>query len=532
MKSGYRAHQSKMLRRSLVISLVVSALSSGCSSEPRTKYVGPPPEYEPPRPGPGQAPSAGAAAAMPDDDGMDMPPYGSVQDLSASIDAYTKGFGSRYGSAYAPSGVLVVSHEGKTIVTRAYGKTKLPDGAAPTAATRFRLGSITKPIVATLALKLVEDKTFGLDDSIKKWVPELPDAFQATTLRALLSQTSGIPSYTDPGGLIDRRMEDVPQKDVIAWLGKNPPAALEGASARPFSYSNSNYYLVGVAIERATKGTLEQALGKHVFGPAGMKASGPQPGGSDAVGYKRTARDELTPADAVANALPFGAGYLRSSAEDLLAFDRALASGKLLTDASKTKMWTAVGKDYGLGWVVGDIGGSKIEWHNGVIDGFSSFYGRAPEQKVAVAFVGNVADFDSTKLGLDVLKMAMTGSSIAAPVEREAVAIDDAFGGRIAGEYVLDKKAKKDLEKQLPAPVLASIEGMTITYDKGALLAKPSGQGEFGLKRAPDGTLFHPTLRVELALGDMKAAKLPGFTLKQGPITAAYVRGKAPKPKK
>ena len=402
-----------MFSRYVAACLVVSALSSACSSEPRTKYVGPPPEYEPPRPGPGQAPSASAAAALPDEDGMDMPPYGSVQDLSASIDAYTKGFGSRYGAAYAPSGVLVVAHEGKTIVTRAYGKTKLPDGAAPTASTRFRLGSITKPIVAVAAMKMVEDKTWTLDDSIKKWVPELPDAFKATTLRALLSQTSGVPSYTDPGGLIDRRMEDVPQKDVIAWLAKHPPAAPEGGGQRPFTYSNSNYYLVGVAIERATKGTLEQALGKYVFTPAGMKATGPQAGGSDAVGYKRTVRDELVAADVVSNALPFGAGYLRSSAEDLVALDRALAAGPLLSEGSKTKMWTPVGKDYGLGWVVGDIGGSKVEWHNGVIDGFSSFFGRAPDQKIAVAFVGNVADFDGTKLGLDVLKMAMTGSSVA-----------------------------------------------------------------------------------------------------------------------
>jgi hypothetical protein len=197
-----------------------------------------------------------------------------------------------------------------------------------------------------------------------------------------------------------------------------------------------------------------------------------------------------------------------------------------------------VGKDYGLGWVIGDIGGSKIEWHNGVIDGFSSFLGRAPDQKVTVAFVGNVADFDGAKLGLDVLKMAMTGSSVPAPVERESVAIDDKLGEELAGEYVLDKKAKKELEKQLPAPVLASIEGMTLTYDKGALLAKPSGQSEFGLKRAPQGELFHPTLRVEIVVNRDpkaaagKAAKAPGFTLKQGPITAVYVRGKAPKPKK
>lgn len=519
-----------MLRLSLAL-LVVSALSSGCSSEPRTKYVGPPPEYEPPRPGPGQGPAASASAALPDDDGTDLPPYGSVQDLSASIDAYVKGYGSRYGAAYAPSGVLLVSHDGKVIVTRGYGKAKLPDGADPTDKTRFRIGSVTKPVVAVAVMKLVEDKTLSLDDSIRKHVPELPAAYDDVKLASLLSQTSGVPSYTDPGGLLDRKMQDVPQKDVIDWLGKHPPAPTEGKE-RPFSYSNSNYYLAGLAVERATKLSLEQALGKLVLGPAGMKSTGVAADPSDAVGYTRNVRDELVAADDVSPSLPFGAGFLRSTAADLLAFERALSGTALLSDASKARMWTPVSKDYAFGWVVGDIGGSKIVWHNGAIDGFGAFVGRAPEQKVAVAFVSNRFEFDTTKLGLDVLKMAMTGSSVSAPVERETVAIDDALGQGIAGEYVLDKKAKKELEKQLPAPVIASIEGMTFTYDKGALLAKPTGQGELGLKRAPNGTLFHPGLRLEIELDPPapKGGKTPGFTLKQNTVVAKYVRGKAPKP--
>ena len=518
-----------MVRLSLAL-LVVSAVSSGCSSEPRAKYVGPPPEYEPPRPGPGQAPAA-SAAALPDDDGMDLPPYGSVQDLSASIDAYAKGFGARYGAAYAPSGVLLVAHEGKVIVKRSYGKAKQPDGPEPTEKTRFRVGSVTKPIVAVAVMKLVEQKTLTLDDSIRKHVPELPAAYDDVKLASLLSQTSGVPSYTDPGGLLDRKMEDVPQKDVIAWLGKHPPAPADGKE-RPFAYSNSNYYLLGVVVERATKTPLEQALSKLVLGPAGMKATGVAADPSDALGYTRNARDEIVAADDVSPSLPFGAGFLRAPAEDLLAFERALSGTALLSEASKARLWTPVSKDYAFGWVVGDIGGSKIIWHNGAIDGFGAFIGRAPEQKVSVAFVSNRFEFDTTRLGLDVLKMAMTGSSVAAPAERDTVAIDDAVGQSLAGEYVLDKKAKAELEKQLPAPVIASIEGMTFTYDKGALLAKPTGQGEFGLKRAPNGTLFHPGLRLEIEADppSPKSAKAPGFTLKQNMIVAKYVRGKAPKP--
>ncbi|NUO51770.1 MAG: beta-lactamase family protein [Polyangiaceae bacterium] len=519
--------------------LVVLALLglTACSSGPtKAAWNGPPPEYEAPRKGPGSAPATSAAALPDDDDGMDMPPYGSVQDLSASIDAYSKGFGSRYGVAYAPSGVLMISHDGKTIVTRAYGKVKQPDGAAPTAGTRFRIGSVTKPIVATLALKMVEDKTISLSDSVRKWVTELPESYQPITIHHLLSQTSGVASYTEPGGLLDRKMEDVPQKDVLAWLAKKAPDAPDGKTPRPFSYSNSNYYLLGVVLERAGKAPLGQLLSTRVLGPAEMKSAGVDAQANDAVGYMRSPKDELVPADVISPSLPFGAGFLRASAEDLLALDRAYDGTKLLSDASKAKMWTPVSKDYGYGWVVGDIGGSKIEWHNGAIDGFQSFYGRAPDQKVAVVYVGNVFDFDATRFGLDVLKMAMTGSSIAAPVERDTVPVDDAFGKLVAGEYVLDAKSKKEMEKQVPAPVIESIAGITISFDQGVIAAKPTGQGQFPLKRAADGTtLFHPTIKVELAFDVTKKgekSETSSFTLKQGGIVAKYVRGKAPKPKK
>jgi CubicO group peptidase (beta-lactamase class C family) len=522
-----------MHRLSLAL-LLVNALSSSCSPEPRPKYAGPPPEFEPPRSGPG-GPTASASSA-PADTKPEAPSYGSVEDLSASIDAYAKGFGARYGASYAPSGVLVVAHDGKVVLTRGYGRAKVPDGPGPTAQTRFRIGSVTKPIVATALMKLVEDKAVSLEDSVRKLVPELPAAYEDVKLDNVLSHTSGIPNYTAPGGLLARKMEEVSQKDVLAWMAQNPPAPAAPTDGKPraFSYSNSNYYLVGVVIERATKLPLEQALAKLVLGPAGMRSTGVTPESADAVGYRRNGRDEIVAADVVSSSLPFGAGFLRSTAEDLVAFERALSGTAVLTEASKTRMWTPVSKDYAFGWIVGDVGGSKVIWHNGAIDGFGAFVGRAPEKKLSVVFLSNLFEFDATRLGLDVLKMAVTGSPVAAPVEREVVAIDEALGLSLAGEFVLDKKAKKELEGKLPAPVLASIEGMTLTYDKGALTAKPTGQGEFSLKRAPDGTLFHAELRIDIVVDPTapKSNKAPGFTLKQGSVVAKYVRGKAPKPKK
>ncbi len=515
--------------------LSVLALLLGCSGSAPAPYKGPPPEYEAPRPGPGG--SAPAASKLPDDE-PELPPYGSVEDLGASIDAYVKGYGAGYGEAYRPSGVLLVTHEGRTIVTRAYGRTSRPDGPAPTAGTRFRVGSITKPIVATLVLRLVEDKTLTLTDSVRKWVPELPASYEPVTIHRLLSQTSGVASYTDPGGLLDRKTEDVPQADVLAWLAARAPDAADPAAPPRFSYSNSNFYLLGVVVERATKTTLSEALQKKIFSVAAMRSAGAAAATGDAVGYHRSPRDQIEPATVVSNALPFGAGFLRASAEDLAAFERSLAGTALLSDASRTKLWTPTTKDYGYGWVIGDIGGSKVQWHNGAIDGFQGFLGRAPQEQVAVVYLGNVFEFEATRLGLDVLKMAMTGSSVPPPVEREATPIDDALGQRVAGDYVLDKTARKELAKQLPPELISSIEGMTLTYEAGALTAKPSGQGELGLKRAADGTLFHPTLRLEIVLdagpskpGQAPAAKVPGFTLRQGGVVAKYLRGALPKPK-
>lgn len=514
----------------LPLSALALSISAACSSAPTPLPGGPPPEYEAPRPFPLAKASASAEAAL----APAAPVYGSVEKLGAEVDAFMAGFGSKWGEAYAPSGVLVVAEHGKPILVRTYGKSDRAKGGAPGLATRFRIGSLTKQFTAAAVLTLADAGALSLDASVRKLVPELPDTYNDITITQLLQQTSGVPSYTDDPAMLARSTENVPESELLGWMAKRAPKFPAGSK---WEYSNSNYYLLAVVAERAAKEPFEAYLTKKILSPAGMKNTSSALGGDLATGYTRNVADALEPARVVSGSVPFGAGFLVSSVDDLLAWDRALVGTSVLSDAMKKKMWT-VGRDrYAMGWLVMPIEGTEVEWHNGAIDGYGSFFARAPEKDLAVVYLSNVFDFDATQVGHSVLSMALGGAPVPPPVERPMVAVDEAFAKSLTGDYVLTDAAKSDLEKKLGKPELVeAISGFTIAFESGRLTGHPVGQGTFALRRGPDGVLFNASLGAEVEPHfDAKKASKPaiGFTLKQGGLSIEYVRGKLKtKPKK
>ncbi len=519
------------MRRSRALTGAALFLASACSSTPGPLPGGPPPEYETPRP----FPVASASASAPEPAAAPALPFGSVDKLGAEVDAYMAGFGSKWGEAYAPSGVVVVAVHGEPVLVRAYGKADRDKGTPPTIATRFRVGSLTKQFTAAATLKLADAGAIDLRASVRTYIPELPDSYKDVTIDTLLHQTSGVPSYTDDPAILARSTEDVPSSDMIAWFQKHAPTFEAGTK---WAYSNSNYYLLALVVERAAKEPFEAYLSKAILAPAGMKtASSSLAPGPAAVGYMRTVADALAPARVVSSAVPFGAGFLVASANDLLAWDRALAGTGVLSDAEKKRMFTVGREHYAMGWLVMPIQGTEVEWHNGAIDGFGSFFARAPEKDLSVVLLSNVFEFDATAAGQAVLSMALGGPAIPPVVERAATPIDEAFAKSLTGDYVISKETKAELLKKLGNPDLVdAIEGCTIAFDGGRLTAHPVGQGTFALRRAADGTLFNSALGVELHadFGAKKPAKSAlGFSLTQGGLEIAYVRGKLPaKPKK
>lgn len=516
----------RMTKLSAAVLVLVGSVGGLSCSASSSRSDGAPPEYESARP---------LATTAPEEEPAPPPPYGSAESLGANVDAYMAGFGSKWGEAYAPSGILVVAYDGSPVVVRAYGKVDREKGGAFTVDTPLRIGSLTKQFTAVAVMRLADAGKLATTDSIRKLIPELPESFAPVTLHHLLGQTSGIPSLTGDLELLKRKGEEIPQADILGWISKRPPEFIPGSR---FSYSNTNYWLLSLVIERTTKQRLAPALQELLFAPAGMTKTGSAIAG-EAPGYVRDGRGNMLRADVVADALPMGAGYLRSTAGDLLKWDRALQGDTLLTPASReailkpgAKCPECGGADYGYGIIVDKVEGSDAYWHNGAIDGYNAFLARVPDKRLTIVLLANAMDFDTTRAGRAVLKMSLSGQPVAPVVEREIAALDEAFATSVAGEYILTKEAKAGLAEKIPAPVLDSIAGLDLKWDEGTLSFKPVGQGRFVLRKGADGSLFNIELGVEITLdfGDPKKPqkKAKGLVLKQGPLTANYVRGKLP----
>lgn len=449
-------------------------------------------------------------------------------ELASWIDTYASGFGREWGPAYAPSGYLVVAKDGVPIVSRAYGK---PSPNARTnrigPSTRFQIGSLTKQFTAVAVLQLVDKKRAKLTDTIRTYVPELPPSFDAVTLQHLLTQTSGIASYTSDPALTSIKHEKIPRSRILASFTGAPLAFRPGEK---FDYSNSNYFLLGLVLEKVTGTTYEEALQASVLRPAGMARSSTafDPTAFDsASGTVVDEKEQIRLVDTWDTPLPFAAGALRSSAIDLLAWDRALASGRLLRPETETRRTTPEKDDYACGVIVRMRNGHRVEWHNGGVEGFSSYFARVPDLGLAVVFLSNSGQFDATTFGSDVTKMILDAKALPPRDERPIGAIDPAVAASLAGTYDLLPASREKLEAKLPKALLDSVASMTIAVDEKRLSVKPSGHPSPFLAfpardRAP--AFFTKTSGIELVPSLDASGKVTGFRFEQAGLVLDYVR--------
>ncbi|MFY2558016.1 serine hydrolase [Corallococcus terminator] len=296
------------------------------------------------------------------------------------------------------NGALLVADDKGIILKKGYGQANFEWQLPVTPDTKFRIGSVTKQFTAVLILKLVEEGKVGLEDSITKHLPDYrQDTGARITVTHLLNHTSGIPSYTsrpDFGEKISRNPYTVP--DFVKQFASGD---LEFEPGSKYSYNNSGYFLLGAIIEKVTGKTYAQVLRERIFEPVGMKNTGFDV--SSTVLAKRASGYERNP-DGFVNAayldmgLPYAAGSMYSTVEDLYLWDRALYGDKVLPAALKQKMFTPGLDDYGFGWSMEptqlDDGKSKVATvaHGGGINGFSSFLLRVPEKKEVVIVLSNV----------------------------------------------------------------------------------------------------------------------------------------------
>jgi CubicO group peptidase (beta-lactamase class C family) len=482
-------------------------------------------EELPPAPPPAPAPPAPASAPAPP---APPPPYGSAEQLGAWIDAYVSAFGARWGEAYAAQGYLAVAEDGKILFEKAYGKADREHGRAAGADTRFRIGSVTKQFTAAAVLVLARKGLVKVEDPIRKYLPEYPAVGDKITIHHLLTHTSGIPNYTEDEAVMKRRDRAMTRAEMIATFQDKPLLFEPGSQHR---YSNSGYFLLGVLVERVSGKSFEDFLQENVLRPAGMTRTSTvdAPDAPDtAVGYEVGPDEALVMAKPIDMSIPFAAGALRSTARDLVAWDRALAGEAVLDGPWKARMFTPFKDDYAYGWIVRPAGGKVVQFHTGGIDGFTSYFARAPEAKIAVVALSN-SSFEAGKMGEPALRMALTGERLDPPAERAVVPLDAARIRSVVGDYTMTDDARKDLEAKVPAPVLQSVLTLAFTAEGDRLSFKPVGQSTVRLFGGEGGVLFTKELGVEIKVeaGDKPDAPAKGVTLTQHGLTIRYARTKA-----
>ena len=297
------------------------------------------------------------------------------------------------------NGSVLVAENGKVIYKKGLGLAHMEWNIPNTPDTKFRLGSITKQFTAALILQLVEQGKVKLDGKVSDYLPAYrKDIGEKVTVHQLLNHTSGIPSYTGlPGFFNDVSRNPFTVDDFIKKYASND---LEFEPGSKFSYNNSGYFLLGAIVEKVTGQTYEKALKERILDPLGMKNTGYDHHGTliekRASGYQKTPEGYVN-APYLDMSIPYAAGSMYSTVEDLYLWDQALYTDRVLSAATKELMYKPNLSDYAYGWVItkaklgtGTETVPKIK-HGGGINGFNTVIARFPAQKHLIVMLDNTS---------------------------------------------------------------------------------------------------------------------------------------------
>jgi CubicO group peptidase (beta-lactamase class C family) len=310
---------------------------------------------------------------------------------------------NKYVEAGTFNGSVLVSEKGNIIYKKGFGFANMEWNVPNQSDTKFRLGSITKQFTAMLIMQLVEQGKLKLDVPISTYLPDYPKKNgDIITLHHLLTHTSGIPNVTSFPAYDTEVMQSYHSPAQLVKLSSD--STLEFKPGEKFAYSNSGYMLLGYIIEKLTGKTYRQLLQENIFTPLKMTNTGYDYGETllknRASGYMKNGRHYLN-AYYINMSVPYAAGAMYSTLEDLYLWDQALYSNQLLRkenmDLLFGKYIPAWGGHYGYGWAIGEIPlGNTSERvqtisHGGGINGFNTQLTRIPSDKSLIVLLDNTA---------------------------------------------------------------------------------------------------------------------------------------------
>lgn len=425
--------------------------------------------------------------------------------VRAVVDSLARAF---VADSQSPGVSIEVVRSGDTLVSGGWGLANLEERVPATAATLYRIGSITKQFTASAVLRLVQAGKVALDDSIAAYVPGLPAAWRRVTVRELLNHTSGIPSYTDIGARWERRMrEDMPPDTLVALTASDTMWFAPGTKWR---YDNSGYVVLGMLLDHVTGTPYPEYVERDLLRPLDLDhtyyCDTHRILPDRAPGYERHG-GRWAHAEFLSMTQPYSAGALCSTVGDLARWNILLAGGRVVDSASYHAMTTPTGAarahHYGFGLVADTLAGhSRIE-HGGGINGFITSNAYLPDDRLSVTVLTNSGSASSDFLAQQVERAALGIPLLRMP---KRVALTEAERRRYVGEYEMTLPNGRTLP-------------LAVTDDGHRLEARVRGQDPFEMipfGHDVFGARFDPTLRITFALENGHAT---GFTLVQGGLT-------------
>ena len=290
---------------------------------------------------------------------------------------------------------LAVVKNGRVIKTKGYGLANLEWNVPATPDTAYQLASVSKQFTATAIMLLVEDGKLQLSDSITKYFSELPATWSNITVRHLLTMTSGIKDYLNVVPPSEWRNDFTYAR--LLEIMKNEP--LEFAAGDKYAYSNSNYVLLAMLIQRLSGKSYDAFLAERVWGPLQMTATR-RDSPFDLIPHRAALYDWKTNKFEHIDLLNptlwnNGDGGLLSTVLDLAKWDAALYTERVLKKAVLEQMWAETpvnggGKSgYGFGWSLSGARGHRMIGHGGGRPGTSTQISRFVDDSLTVIVLMN-----------------------------------------------------------------------------------------------------------------------------------------------
>ncbi|REC79761.1 serine hydrolase [Chryseobacterium elymi] len=293
-----------------------------------------------------------------------------------------------------PGGVFIVSHKGKTIYRKAFGKANLELNVNMTPENVFQIGSMTKQFTSVAILMLEQQGKLNVSDPVSKYIKDYPSG-DKITIHHLLTHTSGIKDFTKMKALSTIAQKEMKPEMMVGFF-KNEAA--DFAPGEKFEYNNSGYVVLGYIIELVSGQTYEDFIKKNIFEKAGMThsyyANDRQLIPNRAYGYHQKEHGFVNKT-MISFSVPFSSGSLMSTVDDMLKWQLALTQNTLLNQTETKKAFQKYtlnnGEEftYGYGWHLKEINGIPDREHGGSIFGFKSMGVYIPGKDIYVIGFSN-----------------------------------------------------------------------------------------------------------------------------------------------